>query len=406
MSDNSILADRVGKKFHRTLSGALIHRLQDLIRKALRLKPKEALGKGEFWALRDISFIVRRGECLGLIGPNGAGKSTLLKLIHREYRPDTGRILSLGAVKSLIRIGVGLQPLLSGRENIYLQCQQMGLGKHETDAKLGEIIAFAGLEEAIDAPVKTYSDGMYARLEFSIATSIPTDILLVDEVLAVGDIAFQIRALDRLNQLKRGGSAIVFVSHSEMNVRHVADRCLLLFDGRQIAIGEPDALFSKYYESIGYLNNRLRPAAMARPPDVSGKLAVKGLRLFGGADGALMRLGGGLNLAVDYAAESEVPASALCLHFWNAADVLVASVDSSLTQTRFRLQKGEGEIRVRIPFVSLTPGHYRLAAGLRLDGQWLAYRSRLLDLYVTQGAMDTYNGLAVLEASFELGSPR
>jgi lipopolysaccharide transport system ATP-binding protein len=265
MSNELILADRIGKKFHRTLTSAFLDGTQAIARKALRLKPRDALGKDEFWALQDVSFIVRRGECLGVIGPNGAGKSTLLKLIHREFHPDTGRLLSRGHMKSLIRIGAGLQPLLSGRENIYVQCQQMGLDKRETDAQLHHIIAFAGLEAAIDAPVKTYSDGMYARLEFSIATSVQTDILLVDEVLAVGDIAFQIRALDRLNQLKREGAAIVFVSHSEMNVRHVADQCLLLFNGRQVALGEPDALFYQYYESVGYLNHRLQAlgAAMA-----------------------------------------------------------------------------------------------------------------------------------------------
>ncbi len=395
-----ILADRVGKKFHRSLASGFWHGLRQLARRALRLKPDESLGKDEFWALRDISFIVRRGECLGVIGPNGAGKSTLLKLIHREYRPDAGRLLALGATKSLIRLGAGLQPLLSGRENILIQCQQMGLAPPEAEAKLDGIVAFAGLEDAIDAPVKTYSDGMYARLEFAIATSVRADILLVDEVLSVGDIAFQIRALDRLNQLKREGSAIVFVSHSEMNVRHVADRCLLLFNGRQVAWGEPDALFYKYYESVGYLNRRLQPlgAAAQIPQDLADGLSV--LRLDAAADGGglSLRTGDSLELRVGYAADGEIPAAGLVLHFWNPAEMLVASVDSA--PERFRLQAGKGSIRVRIPYFALTPGHYRLAAGFTVDGQWRAYRGRLLDLYVTQHGMDNYGGLAVLQAVF------
>ncbi len=334
-----------------------------------------------------------------------AGKSTLLKLIHREYRPDAGRLLTLGPTKSLIRIGAGLQPLLSGRENILIQCQQMGLAPCEAEAMLDGIVAFAGLEEAIDTPVKTYSDGMYARLEFAIATSVRADILLVDEVLAVGDIAFQIRALDRLNQLKRDGAAIVFVSHSEMNVRHVANRCLLLFNGRQVALGEPDALFYKYYESVGYLNQHLQPLGLAAQPlkDVALGLTILRLGTAATASGCdlSVRTGEALELWVEYTADGEVPGAGLILHFWNPAEILVASVDSAPTQ--FRLAAGKGKIRVRIPYVSLTPGYYRLAAGFTVNGKWLAYRGRLLDLYVTQHGMTAYNGLAVLQAFFERG---
>lgn len=400
MSNEIILADRVGKKFHRTLTGAFLDGAQSLARKALRLKPRASLGKDEFWALQDVSFMVRRGECLGVIGPNGAGKSTLLKLIHREFHPDAGRLLARGQMTSLIRIGAGLQPLLSGRENIYVQCQQMGLDKRETDARLEQIIAFAGLQAAIDAPVKTYSDGMYARLEFAIATSVQSDILLVDEVLAVGDIAFQIRALDRLNELKRAGAAIVFVSHSEMNVRHVADQCLLLFDGRQAAIGEPDTLFYQYYQSVGYLNRRLQAlgAAMPMPKPLAEPVAIKSLRVAG--NGSNVRTGGSLELVLEYQASREVAAS-LVLHFWNAAEILVASVDTGLAGQSLRLAAGQGKIPLRLPYVALTPGLYGVSAGLRADGQWLAYGGKLLELPVSGHAMEVYGGMAVMAA--ELG---
>jgi len=404
MSNELILADRIGKKFHRTLMGACMDGAKALARKSLRLKPRDALGKDEFWALQEVSFLVRRGECLGVIGPNGAGKSTLLKLIHREFRPDAGRLVSRGRMTSLIRIGEGLQPLLSGRENIYVQCQQRGLDKRGTDGRLEQIVAFAGLEEAIDAPVKTYSDGMYARLEFAIATSVQPDILLVDEVLAVGDIAFQIRALDRLNQLKREGAAIVFVSHSEMNVRHVADACLLLCNGRQVALGGPDALFYQYYQSVGYLDQRLQAlgAAMPMPQDMAGELAVKGLRPWpGGGDGFGVRTGESLDLAVEYEANRDGAAANLILHFWSAAGMLVASVDSGLGGAPLRLLAGRGAVRVRLPFFSLTPGVYRISAGFIAEGQWLAYAGNLVDLPVAGGRMRNYAGLTMLEAEFE-----
>jgi ABC-type polysaccharide/polyol phosphate transport system ATPase subunit len=398
-----ILVDRVGKKFHRTLSSAFAGGLRSMARKALRLKPGEALGRDEFWALKEVSFTVRRGECLGVIGPNGAGKSTLLKLIHREFCPDEGRLFALGAVKSLIHVGTGLQPLLSGRENIFVQCQQMGLGKREADARLDGIVDFAGLAEAIDAPVKTYSDGMYARLEFAIATSVQADILLVDEVLAMGDIAFQIRALDRLNQLKRGGAAIVFVSHSEMNVLHVADRCLLLFSGRQVALGAPDALFRKYYESVGYLNERLRPldASAHAPGELAGALAVSRLRLDSAGNGRRVRTGESLSLVLEYEAKSEFSAAVLYLEFRNAADLLVASIDSGLAKTQFRLTVGRGEIVVHVPFFSLSPGYYCLAAGFTVDGQWQAYAGHLLEIYAVRDEMPVYGGLATMEAFFQ-----
>lgn len=398
MANELILADRVGKKFHRSWQGAAWHGLK----KTLRLATQDALGKDEFWALREVSFIVERGECLGIVGPNGAGKSTLLKLIHREYRPDAGRLLALGRTQSLIRLGSGLQPLLSGRENILIQCQQLGLAARQAETRLDGIVAFAGLEASIDAPVKAYSDGMYARLEFAIATSVPADILLVDEVLAVGDIAFQIRALERLNQLKREGAAVVFVSHSEMNVRQVANRCLLLFDGRQVALGSPDALFDKYYESVGYLNRRLQPVdTEARmPKDLSGELAVLGLRTPDNGE-ASARTGDSLELVLEYAAQSELAEAELVLQCWNPAGVLVASVDSGLLNQRFRLWAGQGAIRLRIPFLGLTPGHYRLACGFALNGEWRAYRGKLLDLHVSQPAMAIYPGLTMLEATFE-----
>lgn len=404
MSNDLIQVDRAAKKFGRSTASAFLYGLQDIARRALHLQAREKLRKDEFWALRDISFSVRRGECLGVIGPNGAGKSTLLKLMNRDYRPDAGRVATLGSIKSLIRIGAGLQALLSGRENIYIQCDQLGLSKRDTDARVDEIVAFAELEPSIDAQVKTYSDGMYARLEFAIATCVPMDILLVDEVLAVGDIAFQLRSLERLNQLKQEGAAIVFVSHSEMNVRQVADRCLLLFNGRQLALGEPDAVFSKYYESIGYLNKQLKPlgALMQAPADFAGAVAIRSLRLTGGAGNeSTARTGEALELILDYEAKTDIDDAALVVQFWNTARVLVGSIDSRLATTQFKLRCGQGRIRLRAPFLSLTPGIYGVAAGFEAHGRQLGYAGRLLDLHVVQEEYSAYAGLVMLDATFE-----
>ncbi|SMF97160.1 lipopolysaccharide transport system ATP-binding protein [Methylomagnum ishizawai] len=403
MSQSVILFEGVGKKFRRSLASAALYGLQDCARALVGRKPPERLREQEFWALRDVSFAAGRGECIGIIGPNGAGKSTLLKLVDREYRPDTGRIATRGAVKSLVRLGAGLQPLLTGRENIYLKCAELGLGKRETDAVLDRIAGFAGLEKSLDAQVKHYSDGMYARLEFSIATCVPMDILLIDEVLAVGDIAFQMRCLERLDQLKRLGTTILFVSHSEMNVRQIADRCLLLFDGEALAFGTTDVLFLKYYESLGFVQRALKPLGLApEPPAVSSDVAsIARLAVAGGIAGLpKARTGGALTLTVDYTAKAPVERAALVLEFRGAADLLMATLDSALNGAVVALA-GRGRLRVVVPFLGLAAGVYRIAGGFRRDGAWLGYGPDLLRLTVEQGGDVETSGLFALRADIE-----
>jgi len=403
VSQSVILFEGVGKKFRRSLASAALYGLQDCARALVGRKPPERLREQEFWALRDVSFAAGRGECIGIIGPNGAGKSTLLKLVDREYRPDTGRIATRGAVKSLVRLGAGLQPLLTGRENIYLKCAELGLGKRETDAVLDRIAGFAGLEKSLDAQVKHYSDGMYARLEFSIATCVPMDILLIDEVLAVGDIAFQMRCLERLDQLKRLGTTILFVSHSEMNVRQIADRCLLLFDGEALAFGTTDVLFLKYYESLGFVQRALKPLGLApEPPAVSSDAAsIARLAVAGGIAGLpKARTGGALTLTVDYTAKAPVERAALVLEFRGAADLLMATLDSALNGAVVALA-GRGRLRVVVPFLGLAAGVYRIAGGFRRDGAWLGYGPDLLRLTVEQGGDVETSGLFALRADIE-----
>jgi lipopolysaccharide transport system ATP-binding protein len=399
-----ISIERAGKKFCRSLSTASLYGVSDMLRGLLRRGPRQELRRGEFWALQDVSFSLARGECLGVIGPNGAGKTTLLKLINGEHRPDSGAVARYGALTSLIRIGSGLHPMFTGRENIYMQCAQLGLATAEIDRRLDEIVAFAELESAIDRPVRTYSDGMYSRLEFSITTAVPTDILLVDEVLAVGDVAFQMRCLQRINGLKANGTAIVFVSHSEMNIRQVSDRCLLLLDGRQIAQGPTDPLFYKYYESIGYLNRKLEPLGVSHPlpADLAGDLAIDGLQRIGNsAAGGSVPMGQLLELKLAYRSRRRLEAVTLSLEFRNRAKILVASIDSGVMGRQFVVGPGAGEIRIAVPFVSLTPGLYGVSVALRDQGGLLAHRGDALELAVVQSRQDRYHGLSVIPAQFE-----
>jgi lipopolysaccharide transport system ATP-binding protein len=397
-----ILADRVSKKFSRSLGDSLWHSAQDVGRRLIGRRPAAALRAGEFWAVRDVSLAVGAGECLALIGPNGAGKSTLLRMLGREYRPDGGRVALRGAVKSLIRLGSGLQPMYTGRENVYLKCAELGLSKRDTDARLDEIVAFAELEAALERPVKHYSDGMYARLEFAIATCMPIDILLIDEVLAVGDVAFQLRSLERLNALKREGSALLFVSHSEVNVLQVADRCLLLFDGQTVAEGRPEAVFGKYYEAVGYYNRDLKSlgALPAKPPDASA-----GLDFPGPAAEPLQAVPGQpLAFELEYRAERHFEAVELRLEFWNTAGLLAAAtlapVDRSLC-----LAEGRGRLTVELPFLGLSAGIYDVAVSATSGGCGLAYKGEARRIRVTQAVCDRPGGFGVIEAHIRTAPP-
>jgi lipopolysaccharide transport system ATP-binding protein len=230
MSAPAVIFDHVWKKFRRgerldTLKDVVVNYVKHPLR---RRTPRHELAAQEFWALKDVSFEVQRGEALGIIGPNGAGKSTTLKLLTRILKPTQGTCSVRGRVGALIEVAAGFHPDLTGRENIYLQGAILGMTRREITAKLDQMIEFSGIGDFIDTPVKRYSSGMNARLGFSIAAHVDPDVLLIDEVLAVGDYQFQQKCYARLEQFRRRGAAIVFVSHNVQAITDLCDRALLL----------------------------------------------------------------------------------------------------------------------------------------------------------------------------------
>ncbi|NBY22964.1 MAG: ABC transporter ATP-binding protein [Gammaproteobacteria bacterium] len=403
VSSPVIRCQDLGKKFSRTTLQGLRYGLSDALQRLLRIAPRQRLRQHEFWALRAVSFELRPGECLGVIGPNGAGKSTLLKLINGELRPDAGSLERSGRVTSLIRLGQGLQPLLTGRENIYAKCLEFGFSKLETDRLMQQIVTFSGLEKSLDLPVKVYSDGMYARLEFSIATASPVDVLLIDEVLAVGDVAFQMRCLKRLDALKREGTAILFVSHSEMNVRHIADRCLLLEDGEALAVGETELLYRKYYEATGFLDRALAPMGLIpkMPADLSEGVGLMRLSLISEEPSyRLAKTGSPLILRLDLESLYPTRSATLRLQFFSVSGLLLGSLECPLM-----MAPGAHAWRLTLPFLGLSAGRYRVGGGIVVEGQWCSYQSTLLEILVKEDQPGEGQGLIRLEAALEPLSP-
>ncbi|BCY27258.1 polysaccharide ABC transporter ATP-binding protein [Flavobacterium okayamense] len=231
MGEVLIKAENVSKKFAKDFKKSLYYGLVDVFSSVFRKKQNKGLRKDEFWAVQNISFEVRRGECLGLIGHNGAGKSTLLKILNGLIAPDEGSITMYGKVGALIELGAGFNPILSGRENIYNNAAIIGFTKNEIDAKLQDIIDFAEIEEFIDMPVQNYSSGMKVRLGFAVAAQMEPDVLIVDEVLAVGDLGFILKCFKQIDTILPN-TAVIFVSHNMPMVSRICNEIILMDHGK------------------------------------------------------------------------------------------------------------------------------------------------------------------------------
>jgi len=250
-SDSVIEVDNISKKFCHHLRRSMLYGTIDVARTMCGITHDRGnLRKAEFWALQDISFDLKRGETLGVIGQNGSGKSTLLRLLNGIFPPDIGRITVRGRMSALIAIGAGFHPHMTGRENIYLNAAILGMTGEEVKGRFDEIVDFAEIGDFIDAPVSTYSSGMYVRLGFAIAVHSYPDILLVDEILSVGDLSFQNKCLRKIFSIKEQGTSIIFVSHAIDSVRIVSDRILLLDHGKVVHLGDKDDGIMKYYSLV------------------------------------------------------------------------------------------------------------------------------------------------------------
>lgn len=327
----------------------------------------------DFWALRDVSFAVRSGEALGIIGHNGAGKSTVLKLVSNITSPTKGEIRIRGRIAALLEVGSGFHPELTGRENVYLSGSILGMRRAEINNKLDSILEFAGVYNFADVPVKRYSSGMYVRLGFAIAAHLDADILLLDEVLAVGDAKFQERCQERILELKANDTTIVFISHDLASVRRLCDRGLLLNHGQLIAEGTPAEVISQY-ALLGRERNRVEETELLNPQKPARVTAFTFLNESGSPTTEL-QTGFSARAILEYEVTRPIHNAAISVLFYASGDWTVASHFTTMNLP-LHLPVGTGAIEFSTNALALPPGAYAAGCSIEDDRQQIDFASK------------------------------
>lgn len=307
--------------------------------------------EGEFFALRDVNLTIRRGETVGIIGGNGAGKSTLLKILSRVTAPTAGAVDIYGRVASMLEVGTGFHGEMTGRENVYLNGGILGMRREEITQKLPEIVEFSGIGQFLDTPVKRYSSGMYVKLAFAVAAHLDSEILIMDEVLAVGDAAFRRKCLDRMALAARSGRTVLYVSHNMASVRRLCSRCVLLDGGRVVYDGDVDAAIEGYLD-MGGVSVRVDCDALPREPICQGGARILETEILKAAP--VIDRGEKLEFSLRYRAEGCENLRARLVIFAGAGPVGMARVGRILPGA-----PGEHRIRLAFSLEGLAPGIYR-----------------------------------------------
>lgn len=336
--------------------------------------------------LNGVTFSVKQGEVVGLVGENGCGKSTLLKLMTRIIYPDKGSIEVNGKVSSLLELGAGFHPDMSGRENIYTNASIFGLSKKEIDSRIDEIIAFSELGEFIDNPVRTYSSGMYMRLAFSVAINVDADILLVDEILAVGDAAFQAKCFNKMQEIKKQGTTIVIVSHDLGSIERLCDRSVWINKGKIIRDGRPKEISGEYLNAIMFKDeNSSETEDITEEAVVQDELAVvenmnepierenlkrwgnrdiviKNIRLLNSQNKVIKKVHTGeeITIEIEFQKNKQIQEFVIGIGINSAAGITVYGTNTDIDKKSFKHDNEQGIIRCRIPECNLIQGEYYL----------------------------------------------
>jgi lipopolysaccharide transport system ATP-binding protein len=318
----------------------------------------------EFWALRDVSFEVRRGEVMGVIGRNGAGKSTLLKVLSRITEPTEGRAVIRGRVACLLEVGAGFHPELSGRENIYLNGAILGMTRAEIAARFDEIVAFAEVEQFLDTPVKRYSSGMYMRLAFAVAAHLEPEVLIIDEVLAVGDLAFQRKCLGKMQDVAQHGRTVIFVSHNLPSVVDLSDRAILLDRGRVVMAGPSHDVASHFLSSLRSELSAGDISAYRYPYRDEGWVDIRAVRVAGDPlGGAVVQPGETISVEVDLTILRAVESGIVVINLLDERLDIVATFSSSDDGYFFAAPPGALRVSCELGPLPLAPGTYLISVG-------------------------------------------
>jgi len=393
MSDIVIRAEGLGKQYCIGGRQARYRTLRDSISNAIRatflsthnlLQINTARSNETIWALKDISFEVKQGEVVGIIGPNGAGKSTLLKILSRITEPTEGYADIFGRVGSLLEVGTGFHPELTGRENIFLNGAILGMKRQEIQRQFDEIVAFAEVEKFIDTPVKHYSSGMYLRLAFAVAAHLEPEILLVDEVLAVGDMAFQKKCLGKMEAVARGGRTVLFVSHHMAAVSSLCSRGILLSQGCIVAIGDTGTVVQRYQSEMDEVLN-LTPLADRQDRNGSGRLRFTTVR-FAAPAGRCPTSGEELSIVLECCSTDGVLNNVdVEIQFLDMNNTMLFTCAKRFTGPCFDNLSAVSEIVCTIPALPLAAGVYRIHLWSAVGKERADYIENAAQLVVMEG---------------------
>ena len=360
-----VSASGVSKKFCRSLKRSIAYALRDVIAETTGGRNgTDTLRRGEFWAVRNISLRLESGKALGLVGPNGSGKSTLLRLISGLIKPDTGELRVRGVVAPLIALGAGFNPVLTGRENVFVNMAILGLEHRQIRSRLNTVLDFAEIGDAIDAPVQTYSSGMIARLGFACAVHTDPDVMLVDEVLSVGDMRFRSKCYRKLAEVKRNGTAFVLVSHSSNAILSICDSAVYISSGEKILEGEPGPVMARYEADL-LATPQVEKALFKAPqkdPGSSLGLDILEISLAAAARPRADYLTSGAPATIVVKCLARRPWSSICLYMIvrqaNGDLEPVLTLNSERDGTKFSCEEGIVELQCHLPSCGLKPGVY------------------------------------------------
>lgn len=386
MNDIAIKAEKLSKRYRiglrekqpDTLVGALVSWFKLPISNYKRLrKLSKFVEEGEaediIWALKEVSFEIERGEMVGIIGHNGAGKTTLLKILSQITEPTSGRAVINGRVASLLEVGTGFHQELTGRENVYLNGTVLGMSKREVDRKFDEIVAFSGIEKFIDTPVKRYSSGMQVRLAFAVAAHLEPEILLIDEVLSVGDAEFQAKCLGKMDSIAQAGRTVLFVSHNLGAVRNLCSRGIWLHQGVIRQRGDVDDVVNQYLASAqAYADTGRVWLRERRESTGNGHVRFESFvaRLAGGEDHELPRTGMDVEFVLGYSADAAYRIASLSvgISIKNAEGQPIIHLGNLHVGTSMSNLPSHGELICHVPHLPLQPGRYYVSLSCRANG--------------------------------------